>query len=85
MNRAQGFRGDFDTYPRLLRERLPRIRIPLAAGDRDVILDVQAAVAQTYDAGSYRDRLKYEAECVPLLSNEDQAWASEQIRLASSR
>lgn len=85
VNRAQDLRGDFATYPRRLRERLPRIRIPLAIGDRDVTLDVQAAVAQTYDAGSYRDRLRYDAKCVPLLSREDQAWANELIRAAIAK
>lgn len=82
INRARGFRSDFNTYPRSLRERLPRIRIPLANGDRDVTLDIQAAIAQTYEAGSYRDRLKYNADCVPPLSAEDQAWATELIRAA---
>lgn len=84
INRARGFRSDFNTYPRSLRERLPRIRIPLANGDRDVTLDVQAAIAQTYEAGSYRDRLKYNANCVPPLRAEDQAWATELIRAAIS-
>ena len=84
INRARGFRSDFNTYPRSLRERLPRIRIPLANGDRDVTLDVQAAIAQTYEAGSYRDRLKYNADCVPPLRAEDQAWATELIRAAIS-
>ena len=84
INRARGFRADFNTYPRSLRERLPRIRIPLANGDRDVTLDVQAAIAQTYEAGSYRDRLNYNADCVPPLRAEDQAWANELIRAAVS-
>lgn len=84
INRARGFRSDFNTYPRSLRERLPRIRIPLANGDRDVTLDVQAAIAQTYEAGSYRDRLKYNTDCVPPLRAEDQAWATELIRAAIS-
>jgi hypothetical protein len=85
VNRARDLRGDFSTYPRWLRERLPRIRIPLANGDRDVTLNVQAAVAQTYEAGSYRDRLKYGAECVPALRSEDQSWANELIRAALSK
>ncbi len=85
INRAQELRSDFNTYPRSLRERLPRIRIPLANGDRDVTLDVQAAVAQTYEAGSYRDRLKYGAACIPPLRTEDQTWANELIRAAISQ
>ena len=85
VNRAQAVRHKYDSYPRSLAERLPRIRVPLANGDRDVTLNVQAAVAQTYEAGSYRDRLKYETDCIPPLSAENQAWANEQIRVALSR
>ena len=81
VNRAQGVRASFDTYPRTLRERLPRIRVPLAEGDRDVTLNVQAAVTRTYELGCYRDRLNYEKPCVPALSEADQVWANELIKV----
>lgn len=79
INRAEGMRNRFWLYPRQLRERLPRIGVPLADGDPDVVLDVQAVLAQTYEAGSYRERLRYDQPCVPPLPAEDQAWADEQI------
>lgn len=80
VNRATRSRRRFETYPRLVTERLPRISIPLADGDRDVVLDVQAVVAQTYEAGSYQARLHYDQPCVPPLRTEAQAWAAELIR-----
>jgi hypothetical protein len=82
VNRAAGLRDRFRLYPRPLRQRLPRIRVPLADGDPDVVLDVQAVVAQTYEAGSYRERLRYDRPCVPALPAEDQGWADELIRAA---
>jgi hypothetical protein len=82
VNRAEGRRDRFEWYPRQLRQRLPRIRVPLADGDPDVVLDVQAVLNQTYEAGSYRERLRYDQPCVPPLSSEDQAWADELIRAA---
>jgi hypothetical protein len=82
VNRAEGLRDRFRLYPRQLRQRLPRIRVPLADGDPDVVLDVQAVVAQTYEAGSYRERLRYDQPCVPALAAEDQLWADELIRAA---
>jgi hypothetical protein len=82
VNRAEGLRDRFRLYPRQLRLRLPRIRVPLAEGDPDVVLDVQAVVAQTYEASSYRERLRYDQPCVPALAAEDQAWADELIRAA---
>jgi hypothetical protein len=82
VNRAEGLRDRFRLYPRQLRQRLPRIRVPLAGGDPEVVLDVQAVLAQTYEAGSYRERLRYDHPCVPALSTEDQAWADGLIRAA---
>ena len=56
VNRASGLRDVFELYPRRLRDRLPRIGIPLAEDDADVWLDLPAVLAQTYEAGSYAGR-----------------------------
>jgi hypothetical protein len=82
VNRAVGLREGFQLYPRHLRDRLPRIRLPLAAPDPDVVLDLQAVLARTYEAGGYMERLDYTAPCVPPLSPEDQRWADDLIREA---
>lgn len=82
INRAVGWREGFQLYPRRLRDRLPRIRLPLAAPDADLVLDLQAVLARTYEAGGYVDRLDYSAPCLPPLSPEDQRWADELIREA---
>ena len=79
VNRAQGLREEFDPYPRRLPERLPRIQIPLAEKDPDVLLDLQAVVAQAYDAGRYQERLDYDGPCRPALSPDNQAWADQLI------
>jgi hypothetical protein len=79
VNRAAR-RNRFGVYPRTVRQPLPRIRVPLAGDDPDVPLDLQAALAQAYEAGSYHDRLAYHAPCEPPLEREDQAWADELIR-----
>jgi hypothetical protein len=85
VNRAVELREEFELYPRRLRERLPRVRVPLAGDDPDVPLDLQALVAQVYEAGCYAERLHYDQPCVPALSGEDQVWADELIRAASGR
>lgn len=77
VNRAGGLRDLFDLYPRGLRDRLPRIRVPLAGDDPDVPLDIQAAVAHVHDAGSYRARIDYRSPCQPPLEPNDQTWASQ--------
>ncbi|HEY5871445.1 MAG TPA: DUF4058 family protein, partial [Candidatus Tectomicrobia bacterium] len=54
---------------------LPRMRLPLATPDPDIVLDIQAVLARTYNASGYAERLNYAAPCIPPLAPEDQAWA----------
>jgi hypothetical protein len=82
VNRAEGTRGRYQVYPRRLPDRLPRIASPLAEGDPDVVLDVQAVLAQVYESGRYRERLHYDEPCRPALPAADQAWANERIAAA---
>ncbi len=63
VNRATPSRERFELYPSLLRDRLPRIRIPLAGDDPDVPLNIQAAVAKVYESGSYQARINYKSPC----------------------
>ncbi len=79
INRASGARAKFELYPRRLPERLPRIPIPLASGDRDAVLDVQAVLELTYDRGAYRDQLRYDRSCSPPLEPTEDAWARDLI------
>ncbi len=69
-------RNRFALYPRRLRQRLPRIAVPLVAPDPDVHLDLQAALEQVYQDGRYLRRVRYTEPCEPALAAEDQAWAS---------
>jgi hypothetical protein len=83
VNRAGQSRSDYELYRRRLRDRLPRIRVPLAQEDADVRVDLQAVFATTYEKGCYRDRLSCNSPCVPPLSPEDQEWANEWIERAA--
>jgi hypothetical protein len=72
-------RNRFELYPRRLRQRLPRIKVPLAEPDPDVKLDLQAAVEQIHAEGRYSRRLRYGEPCEPALAPEDQEWAEAQL------
>jgi len=85
VNRAKGERDEFGLYPRTLRQRLPRMRVPLRDEDQDVVLDIQAVLEQTFEQGCYADRLAYDKPCRPPLSEEDQAWANRLIKEAKRR
>jgi hypothetical protein len=82
VNRAAGQREKYELYFGHLRRRLPRIRIPLADTDPEVVADIQAVLTQVYAAGSYGERLDYTVPCVPSLSAADQTWANQQIQQA---
>lgn len=69
-------RKRFELYPRRLRDRLPRVAIPLADPDPDVRLDLQAALAQVYEDGRYGRRIRYHEACRPPLNDADQQWAN---------
>ncbi len=70
-------RHRYTLYARRLRQRLPRIRIPLADPDPDVPLDIQAALEQVYLEGRYMRRVRYDEPCEPPLEAADQQWANE--------
>ena len=76
-------RSRFELYPVKLAQRLPRVAIPLAVGDAEVALDLQAAIEEVYEQGRYARRLRYDAPCDPPLPTDQQAWASR--LLASSK
>jgi hypothetical protein len=71
---------DFEVYPISVRNRLPRIRLPLVSGDADSVLDLQAAFDQAYDAGPFPAQADYRATLTPPLSSEDDQWAVELLR-----
>ena len=70
----------FDTWPTRLRNRLPRIAVPLDAGVPDVALDLQAALERCYEEAGYWRKIDYRGEPVPPLSPNDSAWADALLR-----
>lgn len=60
-------------YPIWLRERLPRIRIPLRTTDPDVVLDLQELINLCYTRGRYDD-IDYSQPLDPPLHPEDMEW-----------
>ncbi|MDQ2732671.1 MAG: DUF4058 family protein [Armatimonadota bacterium] len=65
----------YELWPVTLRKRLPRIAVPLADNDPDVVLDLQKVLDRCYDAGVFDRQVNYRPEPDPPLSPEDTAWA----------
>jgi hypothetical protein len=69
-----------ETYRWSIRDRLPKIPIPLSAGDADAPLDLQAVFTETYDKAGYDYALDYSREIDPPVSDGDAAWVRERVR-----
>jgi hypothetical protein len=73
----RGGEGDyFRTWPVTVRERLPRILVPLADEHGDVVLDLQAMFQRCYDESGYNRDLDYTQEPAVPLTSEDAEWAN---------
>jgi hypothetical protein len=72
--------GQYTVWPISIRERLPRILVPLSKGDPDVVLDLQAVFDRCYDEGAYARRLDYRREAEIPLAGPDAAWADALLR-----
>ncbi|MFZ0547293.1 MAG: DUF4058 family protein [Candidatus Promineifilaceae bacterium] len=62
-----------------LRQPIPAFHIPLLPGDEEPLLDLGRVLHDLYDRARFDLRLNYEKAAVPPLSEEDAAWAHEQI------
>ena len=72
-----------EVYAWSIRRRLPKIRLPLRTPDPDVILDLAALYATTYDWGLYDRSIDRSKPLKIALGAEDRAWAETLARPAA--
>ena len=77
---AIGDEAEFFAMP--LRERLPRIAVPLRRTDGRPIVDLQAPITEVYTLGRYDLQIDYARPPAPPLPTADAAWAAERIAAA---
>lgn len=63
-----------------LRDALPNLPIPLAEGEPDAVVNLQAAFTRAYDDGGYDYSLDYTAELSPPAAESDARWIEEVVR-----
>lgn len=74
-------RDQHKVYRFTLRDRLPRVHIPLSAPDPDVVLDLSAVYTRVYDEALYCDTLHYQIEPPQLrLTAQERAWLDQHLR-----
>lgn len=72
----------YEIYTSTLQKKLPKFKLPLAADDRDALLDLQAACARAYDLGTFANQIDYTTAPpadVPL-TDAHRAWAEELLK-----
>jgi Protein of unknown function (DUF4058) len=67
----------YEIYTATLQKRLPRFRLPLAADDRDTVLDLHAAFTRCYDQGGFASKIDYKRDPSTPLNDEDRAWVND--------
>jgi hypothetical protein len=70
----------YEIYRVPLQARLPVISVPLRPADKDVLLDMQAALDEAYFKGAYDGDVDYERDLVPPLAPDDAHWADALLR-----
>ena len=74
-----------EIWPVELADPLPVVPIPLLADDADVSLDLQQAFRTIYDLLGYGFEVDYGCEQEVPLTEEQQEWAGERLRIAGVR
>jgi hypothetical protein len=75
----------YEIYTATLQKRLPRFRLPLAADDRDTVLDLQSAFTRCYDQGGYAGQIDFTADPPVPLDDADRGWLHELLQQAKLR
>ncbi len=70
----------YEIFTATLEKRLPRFRLPLAADDRDTVVDLQVAFNRAFDQGSFADMIDYRKDPATSLSESNRAWLDARMR-----
>ncbi len=70
----------YEIYTATLQKRLPRFRLPLAADDRDTVLDLFTAFTRCYDQGGFASKIDYKRDPAAPLQEEDRRWLNEVLK-----
>jgi hypothetical protein len=76
-----------EIYTATLQKRLPKFKLPLAADDRDALLDLQAAFARAYDLGTFASLINYKGPPPPdvPLTDDYKTWTEELLKQVKLR
>ena len=70
----------YEIYTATLQKRLPRFRLPLAADDRDTVLDLQSAFTRCFEQGGFAAKIDYQRDPAMSLEDEDRQWLHDLLK-----
>jgi hypothetical protein len=74
-----------EIYTSTLQKPLPRFRLPLAADDRDTVLNLQVPFARAFDQGDFAGKIDYRREPPTALPPERREWLNSQLKQSKLR
>jgi hypothetical protein len=77
-------RPNCDVYAWTIEQRLPVLPVPLKAPDPDIVVDLDAVFATTYERGRYGRSLDYEAPPEIPLEGDLRTWIAERAKAKKS-
>jgi hypothetical protein len=74
----------YEIYTATVQKRLPKFKLPLAADDRDTVVDLQMAFARAFDQGGFARQIDYAAPLPAdvVLSADNRTWMETWLRQA---
>lgn len=70
----------YEIYTSTLAKRLPRFKVPLAADDRDTVLDLQATFTRAFDQGNFSARMDYARDASVRMSDTHREWVDSWLK-----
>jgi Protein of unknown function (DUF4058) len=70
----------YEIYTSTLPKRLPRFKVPLAADDRDTVLDLQATFARAFDHGNFAGQIDYTRDPATKIAEAHRTWIADWLR-----
>jgi hypothetical protein len=70
----------YEIYTATLQKKLPRFRLPLAADDRDSVLDLQTVFNRCYDQAGFAAKIDYGCDPVTALADDDRKWLGDWLK-----
>jgi hypothetical protein len=75
----------YEIYTATLQKKLPKFRLPLAADDKDTVLDLQTVFARCFDQANFIAQINYQRDPPTRLDGDDRKWMDDMLRLQKLR